>query len=58
MFRTSLVQKQEDHMYMQFLYVMFLIPLCKQSSRWKDVLDSVIIYVRIHFVSVKPIHHI
>jgi len=36
-FQTSRVHYQEDHLYMQFLYVMFVMHLCKQSSRWKDV---------------------
>jgi len=57
-FRTSCVQYQEDHLRMQFLYGIFFTRLCKQSIRWNVVLDTVILYVCIHFVSVKPIPYI
>jgi len=35
MFPTSCVHHQEDHMYMQFLWYVFFLCLCKQSSRLK-----------------------
>jgi len=35
MFRTSCVHHQEDHLYILFLYGMFFMRVCKQSSRWK-----------------------
>jgi len=38
MFQTSSFHHQKDHLYMQF-YGVFM-HLCKQSSRWKDVLDT------------------
>jgi len=40
MFRTSCVYHQEDRLYMEFFYGMFFMRLCKQSSRWKNVLDA------------------
>ena len=39
MFQTSCVHHQEDHLYMQFLWYVFM-RLCEQSSRWEDVLGT------------------
>jgi hypothetical protein len=40
MFRTSYVHHQEGHFCMQFFYFMFFFHLCKQSCRWKVMLDT------------------
>jgi len=40
MLRTSCVHHQEDSLHMQFLYGKFFMRLCKQSSGWKDMLDT------------------
>jgi len=38
-FRTSRVHLQEYHLYVLFCN-MFFMYLCKQSSRWEDMLDT------------------
>jgi hypothetical protein len=39
MFRTSYVYHQEDYIVHAALYGMFVMHLCKQSSRSKDVIE-------------------
>jgi hypothetical protein len=41
LFRTSCVHHQEDYLYMQLFYDIFFVHLCKQYSRWTDMLDTV-----------------
>jgi hypothetical protein len=39
MFRISYVHHQKDYIIHAALYIMFIMSLCKQVSRWNDVLD-------------------
>jgi len=40
MFRTSYVHHQEDYTVHAALCFMLFMHVCKQSSRWKEVLDK------------------
>jgi hypothetical protein len=42
-FRTSYVHHQEDYIVQAALCVMFSMHLCKQSTRLKDVLDTLLV---------------